>query len=168
MAFDPQAKNKEEKMICPKCGFSQPDTSYCANCGVSVEKFRRKRRNRRMTYLLFFTLASSGYFALIHLDVASKKKPEGEMKVLSVPADEVVPRAPARGHVPADSKATAGRKTVEKEISGSGMDTPPKTRLHNPLSGRTMTHKGLLRSRTYPPPNGLNRAERWGTIRPKR
>jgi clan AA aspartic protease (TIGR02281 family) len=34
-------------MICPKCGFSQPDDYYCAQCGVNVEKYVQKKRKKR-------------------------------------------------------------------------------------------------------------------------
>jgi uncharacterized membrane protein YvbJ len=27
-------------MICPKCQFEQPDSKYCANCGVIFEKYQ--------------------------------------------------------------------------------------------------------------------------------
>ena len=33
-------------MNCPKCGFSQPEDYYCANCGVNVEKYVQKRKKR--------------------------------------------------------------------------------------------------------------------------
>ncbi|HVO84215.1 MAG TPA: aspartyl protease family protein, partial [Syntrophobacteria bacterium] len=34
-------------MICPRCGFRQPDDLYCARCGVEVARYVRKRRKRR-------------------------------------------------------------------------------------------------------------------------
>jgi clan AA aspartic protease (TIGR02281 family) len=34
-------------MICPKCGFRQPDDLYCARCGVEIERYVRERRKRR-------------------------------------------------------------------------------------------------------------------------
>jgi predicted aspartyl protease len=36
------------KMICPKCGFDQPDDIYCVYCGVNIEKYvnQKKRRHR--------------------------------------------------------------------------------------------------------------------------
>jgi tetratricopeptide (TPR) repeat protein len=34
-------------MICPKCGFSQPDDYYCAQCGVNVERYVQKKRKKR-------------------------------------------------------------------------------------------------------------------------
>jgi len=35
-------------MICPKCGFNQPDDIYCALCGVHVEKYVHRKRKRRL------------------------------------------------------------------------------------------------------------------------
>jgi len=34
-------------MICPKCGFEQPDDIYCAFCGVNIEKYAEQRKKRR-------------------------------------------------------------------------------------------------------------------------
>jgi clan AA aspartic protease (TIGR02281 family) len=34
------------EMICPKCGFSQPDDIFCANCGVNLETYRRKKKKK--------------------------------------------------------------------------------------------------------------------------
>jgi clan AA aspartic protease (TIGR02281 family) len=60
-------------MICPKCGFDQPDDVYCAFCGINVEKyFQEKRKKRQKTYLLFValigvaTLSIATYFISVH------------------------------------------------------------------------------------------------------
>lgn len=34
-------------MICPKCGFSQPEDIYCASCGVNIHKFSRRKRKKQ-------------------------------------------------------------------------------------------------------------------------
>ena len=34
-------------MICPKCGFDQPDDIYCVFCGVNIEKHLRQKKRRR-------------------------------------------------------------------------------------------------------------------------
>jgi predicted aspartyl protease len=44
-------------MICPRCGFRQPDDLYCAKCGVEVERYLRKRRKRRYAWGLGLTVA---------------------------------------------------------------------------------------------------------------
>ncbi|MGE5312313.1 MAG: aspartyl protease family protein [Nitrospirota bacterium] len=43
-------------MICPRCGFRQPDDLYCARCGVEVERYVRKRRKRRYRWGLGLTV----------------------------------------------------------------------------------------------------------------
>ena len=45
-------------MICPKCGFSQPDDIYCALCGVNIEKYLRKRRKKRYTTCALLALVA--------------------------------------------------------------------------------------------------------------
>ncbi len=32
-------------MHCPRCGFSQPEDQYCAQCGVNMQSFRRKEKS---------------------------------------------------------------------------------------------------------------------------
>ncbi|MDY6953760.1 MAG: aspartyl protease family protein [Thermodesulfobacteriota bacterium] len=34
-------------MICPKCGFEQPDDIYCAFCGVNIEKYADHKKKKR-------------------------------------------------------------------------------------------------------------------------
>jgi clan AA aspartic protease (TIGR02281 family) len=43
-------------MICPRCGFRQPDDLYCARCGVEVERYVRKQRKRRYRWGLGLTV----------------------------------------------------------------------------------------------------------------
>jgi len=45
-------------MICPKCGFSQPDDYYCAQCGVNVKKYVQKKRKKRFNLGLIITVLS--------------------------------------------------------------------------------------------------------------
>jgi len=49
-------------MICPKCGFSQPDDIYCALCGVSIERYLRQRRKRQ--YRVWILVGLIGIAAL--------------------------------------------------------------------------------------------------------
>ena len=44
---------------CPKCGFSQPQDQYCANCGVNMQQFKPKEPS------LLFRLISSPFSFLI-------------------------------------------------------------------------------------------------------
>lgn len=51
-------------MICPKCGFSQPDDIYCALCGVNIERYAHQKRKRRFkTCLLIIAVAVGGVTA---------------------------------------------------------------------------------------------------------
>ena len=38
-------------MICPKCGFNQPDDIYCALCGVDIERYAGKKKKRRYKWI---------------------------------------------------------------------------------------------------------------------
>jgi clan AA aspartic protease (TIGR02281 family) len=49
-------------MICPKCGFSQPDDIYCALCGISIERYLRQKRKRQ--YKAWILVALIGIVAL--------------------------------------------------------------------------------------------------------
>jgi clan AA aspartic protease (TIGR02281 family) len=52
-------------MICPKCGFSQPDDLYCANCGVNVEKFVQKKKKGRYQGVLTVALLALAAFVVV-------------------------------------------------------------------------------------------------------
>ncbi len=47
-------------MICPKCGFSQPDDIYCVLCGVAIEKYARSRRKRQYKMYMLIALVGIG------------------------------------------------------------------------------------------------------------
>jgi len=51
-------------MICSKCGFSQPDDYYCAQCGVNVEKYVQKERKKRFKRGLIITVLSIAALSL--------------------------------------------------------------------------------------------------------
>ena len=52
-------------MVCPKCGFSQPDDYYCANCGVNIEKYaQRKRKKRGYAFGIAIVFLSIGAIAV--------------------------------------------------------------------------------------------------------
>jgi predicted aspartyl protease len=50
-------------MVCPKCGFSQPDDYYCANCGVNIEKYVQKKR-KKWGYALVLAIGLLGIVAI--------------------------------------------------------------------------------------------------------
>ncbi len=49
-------------MICPKCGFNQPDDIYCVLCGVDIERYAGKKKKRR--YKRFILLGLAGIAVL--------------------------------------------------------------------------------------------------------
>jgi predicted aspartyl protease len=43
-------------MICPKCGFDQPDDIYCAFCGVDIERHLQQRKKKRVSLYVVIAL----------------------------------------------------------------------------------------------------------------
>jgi len=63
-------------MICPKCGFDQPDDAYCAFCGISIQKYRRERRKKQyVVYALVSLVVIAGIFIFIN-SIDQVKTPE--------------------------------------------------------------------------------------------
>jgi clan AA aspartic protease (TIGR02281 family) len=66
-------------MICPKCGFEQPDDRYCAFCGVNVERYSRRLKKRRYKVGILAVLVAIAAFSVASLITSShKSKPPGE------------------------------------------------------------------------------------------
>jgi len=61
-------------MICPKCGFSQPDDIYCASCGVNVDKYVRKRKKKRFNLVIIVALISIAAISIAKF-VTENKEP---------------------------------------------------------------------------------------------
>ncbi len=63
-------------MICPKCGFDQPDEAYCAFCGINTKKYRQERRKKQyIVYLLVSFVVIAGIFIAIN-SIHKVKTPE--------------------------------------------------------------------------------------------
>lgn len=58
-------------MECPKCGFSQPQDTFCARCGVHIENYEKKyRQPQKLSWFWPFLLfAASLSFVLFYLGV---------------------------------------------------------------------------------------------------
>jgi len=68
-------------MICPKCGFEQPDDMYCAFCGVNVERYSRRQKKRRYKagiLAVLIGIAALSVASLITSSHKSKSKPPDE------------------------------------------------------------------------------------------
>ena len=51
-------------MLCPKCGFSQPDEIYCVLCGVNIERYVRKRKRKQYKACIFIALIGVAAFSI--------------------------------------------------------------------------------------------------------
>lgn len=47
-------------MICPKCGFNQPEDIYCARCGVNVKKYHQKQKKKTLIILASVLIITGG------------------------------------------------------------------------------------------------------------
>lgn len=63
-------------MICPKCGFDQPDDAYCAFCGINIKKYRQVRRKKQyVVYVLVSLVIIAGIFIAVN-SIHKVKPPE--------------------------------------------------------------------------------------------
>jgi clan AA aspartic protease (TIGR02281 family) len=79
-------------MICPKCGFSQPDDLYCANCGVNVEKFVQKKKKGRFKQGLTVALLALAAFIVVKFIVPEKGSKQEEKATSKQPRLETSQR----------------------------------------------------------------------------
>jgi tetratricopeptide (TPR) repeat protein len=92
-------------MICPKCGFDQPDDAYCAFCGVNIERHRRQRRKKQhIAYLLIALVCVAGFTVATYIKSAhhieapelatkySDKREEVRVEKTALPAAKRQPR----------------------------------------------------------------------------
>ncbi len=85
-------------MICPKCGFSQPDDYYCANCGVNVDKYVQKKKKGRYNLGLTIALIAIAALAIAKFTIPKKGSQQPEItqekqqKVATTKPFEEIPR----------------------------------------------------------------------------
>jgi clan AA aspartic protease (TIGR02281 family) len=89
-------------MICPKCGFSQPDDIYCANCGVNVEKFIQKKKKGRYQGVLTVALLALAAFVVVKFVVPEKTSKQEDKATSIQPRLE---RPQQQGVAPANREA---------------------------------------------------------------
>jgi clan AA aspartic protease (TIGR02281 family) len=89
-------------MICPKCGFSQPDDIYCALCGVNIERYARKKRKQRYKTGIVTVLLGIAILAVINHITSSPK--DG-------PPDKLREGRPSKQIAPISQETSLGSKT---------------------------------------------------------
>ena len=112
-------------MICPKCGFSQPDDYYCAQCGVNVEKYVQKKRKKRFKRGLIITVLSIAALSLalfMNIQEDPKKSDISEDKSREA---KVAQRSPSR------------EKPQEQNVASRARRRPGKVRGETPGGARS-------------------------------
>lgn len=132
-------------MICPKCGFDQPDDAYCAFCGVNIERYQRQRRKKlHVAYLLIATVCIAGFAVAKYIKSVdrieapelttkySKERGEVQVKNAALPGAKPPrrespgkPRAQSRiDHHRRSESQDASFRTEGREAKGLGGDEP--------------------------------------------
>ena len=78
-------------MICPRCGFRQPDDLYCAKCGVEIERYVRKRRKRRYRWGLGLTVVILAAVLAAKLFMGEKPQTERSLATKEEKAERALP-----------------------------------------------------------------------------
>jgi clan AA aspartic protease (TIGR02281 family) len=100
-------------MICPKCGFSQPDDYYCAQCGVNVEKYLQKQKKKRFNRRLIITVLSIAVLSLaLFMSIQKDQKNSGISKDTSTET-KVARRSPSPDKPPEQTAPSRARRSNE-------------------------------------------------------
>ena len=73
-------------MICPNCGFVQPDDFFCARCGVHIEKHTRRQRKKQLIRFFLIALLAAG--ALLVWRALIPFEPHDTMALKSAPSPQ--------------------------------------------------------------------------------
>jgi len=113
-------------MICPKCGFSQPEDLYCALCGVDIEKhqeyLRRRKKRRYIGYLLISLIGIAG------LSIATYIKSVRHLHSPEPVSEEVTPPGVKSYQVSSIDKLKSRRKTGRRTRVDKGLSKGKSTR----------------------------------------
>ena len=108
-------------MICPKCGFSQPDDYYCAQCGVNVEKYVQKQRKKRFNLGLIITvLAIAALSFALFMSIQEKPK-KSDISKDKATETKIAQRSPSREKPPEQNVASRAMRRsgkVRRETPG--------------------------------------------------
>jgi tetratricopeptide (TPR) repeat protein len=94
-----QISHRLLKMNCPKCGFSQPDDYYCANCGVNIANYVRRRKKRYLrgiaiVSIILAVFSVAGYISTREDTRKYKAIKENEPEATGTGLSSVVPPEP--------------------------------------------------------------------------
>ena len=114
---------------CPKCGFSQPQDKYCAQCGVDMESFKPKEPsfgkrvfgNPLVQLSVFVAVAVGGGYMYFKGDSNTSRQTSqryngSSLQVNSVPAGGS-PSAQASADVPVSGEPAAAAMALNEEAS---------------------------------------------------
>jgi len=126
-------------MICPKCGFSQPDDLYCALCGVDIEKYQeylqRRKKRRYIGYLLISLIGIAGLSIATYIkSVRHLHPPE---PVSEYDSKEVTPPGVKSYQVSSIDKPKFQRKTGRRPRADKGLSEDESTRKSLPDQEKT-------------------------------
>ena len=132
-------------MVCPKCGFSQPDDYYCANCGVNIDRFVQKKKKRGRAFGVGIVLLGIVAIAVIKYVQTSHRTEEaktiggtgheksGPASKQTAPTESGIQptrsaqRSPRRGVTrrPTTQASPTSPRPAENGRSGPGVPGPP-------------------------------------------
>ena len=134
-------------MICPKCEFSQPDDIYCANCGVNVDSYVRKKKKTRykgvITFALFCIAALAAAKFLFIGNKAEKseisRKDDSSQRLQTTPRIDS-PRPPKSRSQPLRQRRTTARSSLDEPQQQVAPRSEPRK---SALTAREWFEKGL-------------------------
>jgi len=134
-------------MICPKCEFSQPDDIYCADCGVNVESYLRKKKKSRykvginLVLILIVVLFAAKFFFTgneTEKSQTNKKDDSTQRLQTKTPADSPGPLLPESQ--PVRRRGTTARSSLDEPKQQVAPRSEPGEKT---LTAREWFEKGL-------------------------
>ena len=122
-------------MICPKCGFSQPDDYYCAQCGVNVEKYVQKKRKKRFNLGLIITVLSIAALSLALFMSIPEEPKKSDISKDKSRETKVAQKSPSREKLQEQNVTSRARRRPGK-VRG---ETPGVARSGNQLARKQET-----------------------------
>ncbi|NVM22039.1 MAG: aspartyl protease family protein [Desulfobacterales bacterium] len=125
-------------MICPKCGFSQPDDAYCVLCGVNIEKYVRGKRKRRYKACLLVALVGIAALSVAKY-VKSVRHAKTHQTVSKPGYSENKAQAKGNARIAAkDHRPVSGTKAYSPKKTGNRLQSKS---LKEPLSTKSPEDK---------------------------